>query len=379
MDPLKAFAAQLGIVDPTGKGFLSVLVTFFVAFIFTWFFIPRLRDFAAQHGWADMPNARRLNKEPLPNAGGLAIFAGFVVSIIVAWAMRPIVVELVNIQVLAIMLGASIMMFIGFIDDRVDLSPAFRLLVQLLMAVLLMVNGLKIDFNAIPFLPVLPNLVAEPLSGLLTVLWIVGLTNAVNLMDGVDGVVGGLGFIVSMVLLATAAQFPDRAAAVVLLAGLGGACLGYLRYNFNPSRIILGGGSYLVGFTLAAVSLLGTLKVSAGASLLVPLIVLALPVMDTTQVVIGRLARGIRNPLGHPDKTHIHHRVLAGTGSARRTAAILWAVALICGMLGMALQGVKAPVIFATVFSVGLALCFVAFSRMRAHRQELAQARRELN
>ena len=102
----------------------------------------------------------------------------------------------------------------------------------------------------------------------------------------------------------------------------------------------------------AAVSLLGTLKVSAGASLIVPLIVLALPVVDTTQVVIGRLARGIRNPLGHPDKTHIHHRVLARTASARRTAVILWVVALTCGALGMLLQGVKLPAILSTVVVV---------------------------
>lgn len=368
---LQALAAQLGIVDPTGKGFLSVVVTFLVALVFTWRFIPPLREFAVRAGWADQPNARRLNKEPLPNAGGLALFAGFMVSILVAWAIRPIAVDLVNIQVLAIMLGAAVMVMTGFIDDQFSLSPLSRLLVQLLVSILLIVNGLQIDFNALSFLPVLPTAVAEPLSIVLTILWIVGLTNAVNLMDGVDGVVGGVGFVVSMILLATAAQFPDRAAAVVVLAGLAGACLGYLRYNFNPSRIIMGdAGAYLIGFTLAAVSLLGTLKVSASASLLVPLIVLALPVVDTTQVVIGRLARGIRNPLGHPDKTHIHHRVLAKTSSARRTAVILWAAALLCGALGMWLQGVGGMTIAATVLSVTLMLAWVAWRRVVAYERE---------
>lgn len=372
MDALKAFLAQLGIADPFGSGFLSVIITFLAALVFTWLFIPRLREFAIQAGWADQPNARRLNKVPLPNAGGLAIFAGFVVSIIVAWAIRPIHVELVNIQVLAIMLGAAIMVLTGFIDDQFGLSPLTRLLVQVLVSVLLIVNGLKIDVHAIPFLAHIPQAIAGPLGTFLTVLWIVGLTNAVNLMDGVDGVVGGVGFVVSMVLLATAAQFPDRAAAVVVLAGLAGACLGYLRYNFNPSRIIMGdAGAYLIGFTLASVSLLGTLKFSAGASLIVPLIVLALPVLDTTQVVIGRLARGIRNPLGHPDKTHIHHRVLARTSSQRRTAVILWAVALACGAIGMALQGVRFPAIAATVLAVSLCLAFVATRRMRAHSREI--------
>lgn len=371
MDSLSAFAQQLGIADLFGRGFFSVLVTFLTAWLFTWLFIPRLREFAVQVGWADQPNARRLNTEPLPNAGGLAIFAGFIVSVIVAWALRPIVVEIVNIQVLAILLGASLLVLVGFIDDQFGLSPLSRLLVQVLAAVLLIVNGLKIDFNAIPFLPLVPDVINAPLSIFLTVLWIVGLTNAVNLMDGVDGVVGGVGFVVSTVLLATAAQFPDRAAAVVLLAGLSGAALGYLRHNFNPSRIIMGdAGAYLFGYTLAAVSLLGTLKFSAGASLLVPLIVLALPVLDTTQVVIGRLARGIRNPLGHPDKTHIHHRVLARTASARRTAVILWGVALACGMVGMALQGVDWRVIVATGVLIAACLWFVAHRRVRAQNIE---------
>lgn len=181
-----------------------------------------------------------------------------------------------------------------------------------------------------------------------------------------------MAFVASAVLLVTAAQFPDRAAAVVLLAGLAGAALGYLRHNFNPSRIIMGdAGSNLFGYTLAAVSLLGTLKFSAGASLLVPLLIMALPILDTTQVVIGRLARGIRNPLGHPDKTHIHHRVLARTSSPRRTAVILWGIALLCGVIGMVAQGVPLPAILGTVVAVLLCLWFVAYRRVRALGREV--------
>lgn len=373
MDSLQALAAQLGISDLTGRGFLSVLVTFFTAWLFTWVFIPRLREFAIRVGWADQPNERRLNKEPLPNAGGLAIYGGFLVSIIVAWALRPIAVDIVNIQVLAILLGASMLVLVGFIDDQYGLTPLSRLLVQTLAATLLLVNDLRIDFNAIPFLPVVPEPISTVLGTVMTVVWVLALTNAVNLLDGVDGVVGGVAFVASFVLLVTAAQFPDRAAAVVLLAGLSGAALGYLRYNFNPSRIIMGdAGSTLFGYTLAAVSLLGTLKFSAGASLLVPLIVLALPLLDTTQVVIGRLARGIRNPLGHPDKTHIHHRVLARTESARRTAVILWLVALACGAFGMSLQGVPPLAILGTILSAAACLLFVAYRRIRAGHLEQA-------
>ncbi|MCY1702181.1 MraY family glycosyltransferase [Deinococcus sp. SL84] len=372
LETLQGLAADLGIADPFGRGFLSVILTFFTALVFTWMFIPRLLNFALEKGWADQPNERRLNVRPLPNAGGLAIFAGFVVSLVVAWAMRPIIIQDVSIQVLAILLGGSWLVLVGFIDDQFGLSPLVRLLVQTLASALLMVNGLMIDFNAIPFFSVVPDHFNGPLSALVTWLWVVGLTNAVNLLDGVDGVVGGVAFVASMVLLVTAAQFPDRAAAVILLAGLAGATLGYLRHNFNPSHIIMGdAGSTLLGFTLAAVSLLGTVKATASASVLLPLLVLALPIMDTTQVVVGRLARGIRNPLAHPDKTHIHHRVLARTASARKTALTLWALALCFGLLGMAAQGVEPVPIVVTGLGIAGLLVAVAYSRVLAHRREL--------
>jgi UDP-GlcNAc:undecaprenyl-phosphate/decaprenyl-phosphate GlcNAc-1-phosphate transferase len=377
LDALSSLARQMGIANLAGGGALIVALIFLTALIFTWRFIPGVRDFAVKVGWADQPNARRLNTEPLPNAGGLAIFAGFVVSVVVAWALRPIFIQDVQIQVLAILLGATILVLTGFIDDQYGLSPAFRLGVQLLTAVLLVVNGLHIDYNQVPLLPNVSEAFNQPLGVAITILWVVGLTNAMNLLDGVDGVVGGVSFVASMVLLATAAQFPDRGSAVILLAGLGGAALGYLRHNYNPSRIIMGdAGSYLFGYTLAAVSMLGTLKFSVGASLLVPLLIMALPILDTTQVVVGRLMRGIRNPLGHPDKTHLHHRLLAATGQVRRTALIMWCVALACGVVGMVFQGVRPVAIAATVVFISLCLWFVAYRRVRAHGRE-EQAREE--
>ena len=374
LETLSALARMVGIANLAGGGALIVALIFLTALVFTWRFIPGIRTFAVRVGWEDKPNARRLNTEPLPNAGGLAIFAGFVVSVVVAWALRPIFIQDVQIQVLAILLGATILVLTGFIDDQYGLSPLFRLGVQLLTAVLLVVNGLHIDYNSIPLLPDVSERLNQPLGVAITILWVVGLTNAMNLLDGVDGVVGGVSFVASMVLLATAAQFPDRGSAVILLAGLGGAALGYLRHNYNPSRIIMGdAGSYLFGYTLAAVAMLGTLKFSAGASLIVPLLVMALPILDTTQVVVGRLARGIRNPLGHPDKTHLHHRLLAATGQARRTALIMWFVALMCGVVGMAAQGIRPLAIVVTVVFTALSLWFVAYRRVRAHGREGVQ------
>jgi len=362
------FLQQLGIAQPLGLGFISVVITFLAAWVFTQHFIPRVRAFAIKVGWADMPNERRLNKAPLPNAGGLAIFAGFIIPVVVVWALRPIGVTSVQVQVLAILLGGALLVLVGFIDDQFSLPPLFRLGVQVIAAMLLILNGLRIDLNAFPFLD-FPTHVQEPLNIFVTLVWIVGITNAFNLLDGVDGVVGGISFVVSTVMLAAAAQYPDRGSAVVLLAGLAGAALGFLRYNFNPSRIIMGdAGAYLFGYTLAAVSLLGTLKYSVGASLIAPLLMLALPILDTTQVILGRLARG-QNPLNTPDKTHIHHRLYARFG-ARGASIAIWCITLAFCVVGMIAQHTPALVIAATVVVIGACLAWVAMSRVRALRRE---------
>ena len=367
------FLKSLGIAQPFGIGALSVVFTFVVAWFFTQRFIPRVREFAIKVGWTDKPNERRLNKTPVPNAGGLAIFAGFICSVVVAWTLRPIVLEGVQIQVLAILLGASPLVLTGFIDDQFGLSPLFRIVVQTVVSALLMVNGMRIDLSTLPLLHSLPVAWLGPLSVAVTWLWIVGITNAMNLLDGVDGVVGGIGFITSMVMVAVAAQFPDRAAAVVLLAGLGGAALGFLRYNFNPSRIFMGdAGAYLFGYTLAAVSLLGTLKVSAGASLVAPLLILGLPILDTARVVFSRLSRRISPTT--PEKNHIHHLLYARYG-ARGASIIIWIMVLALSVVGMWAQHVPLQVIVAISFFIAVCLGYVALSRVQAlNREEKPQA-----
>lgn len=363
------FLQQLGIADPFGKGPISVLLTFLVAWFLTQRFMPRVREFAIKVGWADMPNERRLNKEPLPNAGGLAIFGGFIASIVVAWALRPILIEHLQVQVLAILLGGALLAFTGFIDDQFELPPLFRMVVQLVAAALLVVNGLHIDLAVVPWFQ---NLLGDSIgiwNIIITLGWIIGITNAVNLMDGVDGVAGGIGFIASMVLIAVSAQSPDRAAAVIILAGLAGAVLGYLRYNFNPSQIIMGDtGAYLIGYTLAAVALLGTLPESQNPSLIAPFLFLALPILDTTQVFIGRIRKG-KNPL-KPDKTHLHHRLLQRTGSARTTSVIIWGITLTLNVIGMIAQGISPLVIAITVLVIAGALGWVAYRRVRALKKD---------
>ncbi|MDT7919960.1 MAG: MraY family glycosyltransferase [Meiothermus sp.] len=363
---MSEFMQSIGIANPSGSGWLIVVFTFVVAWVVTWRFMPRVRQFALKVGWADQPGARRLNKEPLPNAGGLAIFAGVVAALIVATTLRPILIQEVQVQVLAILLGGAILVLVGFVDDQFGLPPLFRLLVQLLAALLLV--AVDIRFHA-AF-----GTALDPLWGIvLTILWVIGITNAVNLMDGVDGLAGGIAFITAMSLLAVSAQNPQWAAATLVLAALGGAALGFLRHNFHPSRIIMGdAGAYFFGYVLAATALLGSLKITTVFSLVPTALFLLLPILDTTQVFIRRLLRR-QNPLSTPGKDHIHHRLLDRGLSQRCTTVILWATTLALNLVAMWVQGVSPMVIGVTAAGIASLLGFTVWRRLRAVWKEAAQ------
>lgn len=350
---------SIGIADPSGSGWLAVIFTFLLALGVTWCLIPQVRKFALRVGWADQPNARRLNREPLPNAGGLAIYAGVIAAVVLASLLRPIELQSVLAQVQTILLGGSILVLVGFIDDQYGLPANFRMLIQVLTALLLVANGIRIE-------TAFGTPIDSTISTLLTVLWVVGITNAINLMDGMDGLVGGIGFITAMSLLAVSAQFYNRAAATLVLAALGGAAMGFLRHNFHPSRIIMGdAGAYFFGYVLAATSILGKLQISTGFALIPLVLFLLLPVIDTTQVVVRRLMAG-KNPMSTPGKDHLHHRLLAWGLSQRHAALTMWSIALLCNLLAMKFQGMTSVVIITTATSIVVMLGLTVWRRTRA-------------
>jgi UDP-GlcNAc:undecaprenyl-phosphate/decaprenyl-phosphate GlcNAc-1-phosphate transferase len=354
------FMNSIGVAAPYGRGWISVVLTFMFAWIVTYMFIPKVRTFALKVGWADQPNARRLNQEPLPNAGGLAIYTGVIAAIILAGCLSPIVLAKVQVAMLAILLGGSVLVIVGFIDDQFGLPPLFRLIVQILTALLLVVCGIQI--HIVQF--------GVPIDGIisvvLTVLWIVGITNAVNLMDGLDGLAGGVSFITAMILLAASAQLEVRAAATLVSAGLAGAALGFLRHNYHPSRIIMGdAGAYFLGYVLAATSILGSVKVTTSTSLIPTILLLLVPVVDTSQVIIKRLLSG-NNPLSTPGKDHLHHRLLAQGFSQRHSAAILWGFTLAGGIIAMVMQGVRPMAIIVTAIAIALLLTMTVWQRLRS-------------
>lgn len=349
---------SLGIAEPSGTGWLAVMFTFILAWLVTWRLMPTVRKFALRVGWADQPNARRLNREPLPNAGGLAIYTGVIAALVLATLLRPIELQGVLAQVLTILLGGTILVLVGFIDDQFGLPPSVRMFTQILTALLLVANGIRVEVTfgtPIDYL----------LSLSLTVFWVVGITNAINLMDGMDGLAGGVSFITAMSLLAVSAQISQKAAATLVLAALGGAALGFLRHNFHPSRIIMGdAGAYFFGYVLAATSILGKLQVTTVFALVPTVLFLLLPVLDTTQVIVRRLMAG-KNPMSTPGKDHLHHRLLAWGFSQRRAAFTLWSISLVFNLLAMRMQHLSLVQMLATTLSVILLIGFTIWGRMK--------------
>lgn len=353
-----------------------VLVTFLVAsFVVVWA-VPRVRAFAlrvgaVQEGGTVHGVGVRLHQGRVPNIGGIAIFGGFLTAVLVGSILAPAQLDAYRVQLLAVVLGGALMTLVGFVDDLWEVSPGLRLVTQFAAAGILVVNGVTIDFitnyfggGRFVFLP-------ETLAVLVTLLWIVGFTNAFNFIDGLDGLSSGIAAIASLSLLAVALQFPDRGVSVLLLAAVAGSALGFLRYNSNPATITMGdSGAYFLGYLLAAVSVLGALKVTAAVTVAAPILILALPVVNLTQVTLRRLRRRQNPALAAND--HLHDMLRERAGSPRIAVYLLWGATLVCGGLGMLLSATPVPLVIATI--VGCVALLAGISLMRWREAERATA-----
>lgn len=341
---------------------------FLVAMLTVGILVPRviifaLRVRAVQVGGAHHGLGRRMHDGVVPNIGGIAILAGFLMALVVGSVIGPSLIDAYRVELLAIVLGGCLMVLVGFIDDIWEVPAAMRLATQFLAAGILVVNGVRIEFFTNYFgsssYVFMPELVAVAV----TLLWVVGFTNAFNFVDGVDGLSSGIAAIASMSLLAVALQFADRGASVLLLAAIAGAALGFLRHNFNPATITMGdSGAYLLGYVLAAVSVLGALKVTAAVTVAAPILILGLPVLNITQVTLRRLRRGQNPSLASND--HLHDLLRQRRASPRVTVLVLWGATLVLGALGMFLSQTPPVLLIATVVAAVLLIALVSFLRL---------------
>ena len=308
-----------------GLAAAALLVAALVALITT----PVVRSLAVRMGAVDVPkDGRRMHDHPIPRMGGLAIFFGFILSVLIFQTLTP--------SLRGMLLGSVIIVVLGILDDIYALPALPKFLVQIVAALVAVLEGNRIEFLSNP------NIFSkEPfwelgwLSIPISVLWIVAITNSVNLIDGLDGLACGVSTISSMTLLVIAliVSEPDVA---ILMAALAGACIGFLPYNLNPAKIFMGDtGSTFLGFILATVSIQGLFKFYAIISFAFPFLMLGLPIFDTCFAILRRVAKG-QSPMS-PDRGHIHHRLIDMGFSQKQAVAVLYIISAILGLSAVVL------------------------------------------
>lgn len=240
-------------------------------------------------------------------------------------------------------IGGLAFFLIGLTDDLFGLSPLTRLVMQSVVAALAWQVGVSITFLTIPFygLVSLPVVISLPI----TVIWLVGMANAINWIDGLDGLAAGVSGIAAAIMLVVC-LFMNQPAAALIAAALAGGALGFLRYNFNPAKIFMGdGGAYFMGFTLAAVGVIGLVKIVTTAAVLLPYLILAVPILDMSAVIVDRIRSG-KSPFV-ADKRHLHHRLLKAGLSHRVTVVFIYILTLWVGSLALAFSGIPSGVAYA--------------------------------
>jgi UDP-GlcNAc:undecaprenyl-phosphate GlcNAc-1-phosphate transferase len=305
-----------------------------------------------------------MQKPPIRRLGGLAIFIGFMVSILLF--------ANIDSQMKSILLGAVIIVILGVVDDIMALPAMLKFVVQIGAALIPALNGVQIlAFSN-------PNIFSENLYWVLgglsvpfTVLWIVGLTNAVNLIDGLDGLANGVSAISATTMLVIALMASEMQVAVVM-AALVGASVGFMPYNLNPAKMFMGDtGATFLGYILATMSIQGLFKYYAVISFVVPFMILGLPIFDTAFAFIRRIAHG-QSPM-HADRSHIHHRLIDMGLNQKQAVATLYVISAILGLSAVVLTTSgeqKAMLLFLTLCIVGVVAAKVVFPHPKEARPE---------
>jgi len=293
---------------------------------------------------------RRMHAVPKPRVGGIAVFFGFAFALFAMlgltqaspFGLLPAADQFDAIhRLVGLLFGSLLILGVGVWDDVMQMRPRYKLVAQIVVASISMLYGFVIPGITNPF-DHNPgtNWIDFPLwLGVpLTLLWYVGMMNAINFLDGLDGLLAGVTAISSLFLFVIAVLHANPVVALVVVA-LTGASLGFLPYNFNPARIILGdAGSLFIGYVFATVSIIGASKTAIAISVVVPLLVLALPVLDTAAAIVRRATSGKR--ITEADRGHLHHQLIFRFGlNVRQAVLLLYAVCFVLGAVALAFSG----------------------------------------
>jgi len=311
----------------------TLLAIFLISLSISLLFTPVAKWLGQKLGAIDIPNERKSHQTPIPRNGGLAIVSSFFLTLCIMSFFNTKISNTLHLDtpMIFLFIGSLISFGVGLFDDFKRLGPYIKFLVQIIAASVAYMGGISIQFFYLGSLHVNAGI----LSYFITVFWFVFFINAINLIDGLDGLAAGITFFACIVLVVLSIIREDFLTSVLFTA-LSGSVLGFLRYNFNPASIFMGdGGSYFLGYIIAGLSILGTVKSQLGAAMLIPLVALGVPIFDTLISPLRRFILG--QSMFKPDKGHIHHRLIEKGLSTKRSVLIIYCISICLCLLSILL------------------------------------------
>ncbi len=322
----------------------NLIFAFAVGVFSVYLFVPRLIRFAMEKDIVDHPGGHKMHKRDTPTLGGFAIFLGFLLAMLVVFPFlkqyftnpdNPGHFESI-LKLYGIVIGAGLIFIMGLFDDLFGLSAGVKFIAQIGVGIAMCLFGLRIEFLSSPFTEGFIYL-ASWQAWLITIFWVVAIMNAVNFIDGVDGLACGISGIAAATFLVIALlgwQKEYNTVSALLASGVLGCCIGFLPFNYHPAKIFMGdSGSQLLGFLLAAIAITGTFKTPAALTLIVPILILGIPIFDTSWAVLRRSWQ--RKKLFEADNGHVHHELLKRGLGPRATVLVLYGVAVLLGIIAV--------------------------------------------
>ncbi len=322
---------------------IGLFTAFAIAMLITWLLTPHVRNLALHWNVIAIPRDRDVHVKPIPRLGGIAIYLGVIIAAALTITYRHYVTHGLNgwsWRMGGVIIASTFIALVGMLDDVKDLKAQWQALGIVLGGIILISFGVKIDGFSNPFISHKPGVylpqdwiaLSPPISIIVTLFWVFLVTKTVDAVDGLDGLAAGVCAISAstLAILAAISRQPEGPTIALLAASLVGACLGFLKFNYNPAKIFMSTvGAQFLGFTLAAISIMGTFKWAAAITVAVPILVLGVPIFDYGIVLVQRMM--CRAPLTMADRRHFHHRLLdRGLSQKQAVWVIYGCTAVLC-------------------------------------------------
>jgi len=350
---------------------IYVIILLF-SFVVSYLIVPVSIKFANKMGILDNPGRddRRVHKNPTPRIGGVAIVISVIFSVLIMFPLSFFMDFNFDVRLIGYAFGGAVIAMMGFVDDIRNLKASYKFMFQLVAGAIIYVFGISIVGIKIPLLN--SNIIDFGIFAFpITLIWVLGVTNAVNLIDGLDGLAAGIANIAAISLLIVFVLTGAPVVAILLTIALIGATLGFLPYNFNPSKTFMGDtGSNFLGYTLATISIIGMAKGYTLVAIVVPMIILGVPIFDMLFVIFRRLLK--HQKITTPDKSHVHHRLLKLGFSHRQAVIILYSITCVLGIFAITIVSgwVKKGIVCATIFLL-LWLTGYIYNDLKSKKQTL--------